>query len=840
MLSVFGMSASGIYKLVLVLAVLLVYLNTLKNGYNLDDNLVTQNHRFTSKGLSGFGNILTSSYYSDNADISFGYRPVSHLSFAIEHQLFGENAFVSHFVNLILFLLTVLLFNQLIRQWAGQDQYHIAFIAALLFAVHPVHTEVVASIKNRDELLAFLFVMLSAIFFGKNEKGRQWQHWVLTALFFALAMLSKKSIYPMVFIAPVACFLLQQASVKQVLIAMSAMVIPAAALGSELEPQRAALMFTLPFLFIGFAHLIKSRSLYIPVLKQFSVSIYVSYVCSLIIWIIVVYACYRWQIAYTLLAVPFSLFVVRRQNRWGMFQVGIQLALIGTFFDYLLLNKLSVALIAGYTWYSFFNKKSSYQHWLVNIIVILCYAKRGLNIMEFISIINIHLVFYLINRNSLWAILFCGVNFIFTVFLFDSIFYQAILLTSSVLFYLISKQSFIKLSHIVVPVVIVSLLFVSYKTRSLEQLWNMHFAHNPIEVAQVNQQVHGSTFSEGRSLHFIENTLVSPHSKMETIATGFATLGEYMRLMIFPAELSFYYGYARTETVSWDNFSACLSMIIHLGLIALAIWQLNKRPLLSIGITWYLLSILLFSNWVELVAGMVGERLAFTASAGFCLMVAALVVWLKPGFNFKKPKMAEYAFMIIILLFAARTITRNSNWKDALTLMEHDIEDLDQSAYAQHSLGLTLMYVSNTDSRLNATEASNMQLQAITHFKQCIRIYPYFFNAHFDLARVYLANTDYVNAKTALLGAYGQDSTNLFVLEELAKTSFELKQADETAKYANLFLAKQPMNENVHEVLTYIMLMNNRKAEARQYAQRGLSYFPAGKNLNMMLRDASK
>ncbi|MES2690370.1 MAG: hypothetical protein V4658_08205, partial [Bacteroidota bacterium] len=105
----------------MTLAVCVVYFNILGNGYNLDDNLVTQGHALTSQGLAGTGKIITSSYYTNAADVSFGYRPVTHLTFAIEHQLFGEHAAVSHFINLLLFLSAVLLFYQLISEWVGAD-----------------------------------------------------------------------------------------------------------------------------------------------------------------------------------------------------------------------------------------------------------------------------------------------------------------------------------------------------------------------------------------------------------------------------------------------------------------------------------------------------------------------------------------------------------------------------------------------------------------------------------------------------------------------------------------------------------------------------------------------
>ena len=90
----------GKYYLILAALVFIVFGNTLFNGYNMDDHLVTQNHVYTSKGISAIKDILTSNYYSNNADINFGYRPIVHISFAIEHQLFGEHASISHFINL--------------------------------------------------------------------------------------------------------------------------------------------------------------------------------------------------------------------------------------------------------------------------------------------------------------------------------------------------------------------------------------------------------------------------------------------------------------------------------------------------------------------------------------------------------------------------------------------------------------------------------------------------------------------------------------------------------------------------------------------------------------------
>ena len=155
------------YYYILGILVFFVFANTISNGYNLDDNLVTNGHPMTSRGLEAVYDIFTSPYYSDEMGYSYGYRPIVHLSFALEHALFGEKPGVSHFLNVLLYAFSVVLFFRLLMKWTDQKGLLLAFLAAILFAVHPVHTEVVASIKNRDEILAFFFVVLAGLSFDR-------------------------------------------------------------------------------------------------------------------------------------------------------------------------------------------------------------------------------------------------------------------------------------------------------------------------------------------------------------------------------------------------------------------------------------------------------------------------------------------------------------------------------------------------------------------------------------------------------------------------------------------------------------------------------------------------
>lgn len=152
----------------------LFYGNTLKNKYALDDEYITAtntavkgqkfipNNSLIKDGFASIPKIWTSRYAHDTEN-SFDYRPVVTTTFAIEYGLFGQNPFISHFINVILyFFLICLIYEILLKIFVQErEQQLLAFLTSILFLIHPLHTEVVASLKSRDELLAFIFSLLA-------------------------------------------------------------------------------------------------------------------------------------------------------------------------------------------------------------------------------------------------------------------------------------------------------------------------------------------------------------------------------------------------------------------------------------------------------------------------------------------------------------------------------------------------------------------------------------------------------------------------------------------------------------------------------------------------------
>lgn len=199
---------------VLALVTFLCFINVVKNGYSLDDQMVTTaEHALVSKGLGGIKEIFTSNY-SSVAGKSFEYRPIAILTFAIEYQIWGFNPALSHLVNLLLYiLLVILVFQVLVRLLPSQVEA--AFGISLIFALHPLHNEVVVSLKNREEILVAIFGFLCFRSLLIHLQTNQKKALLASCLFFLLGSFTKLTIDPFAFLVVFSAWYFGKGSVKK-------------------------------------------------------------------------------------------------------------------------------------------------------------------------------------------------------------------------------------------------------------------------------------------------------------------------------------------------------------------------------------------------------------------------------------------------------------------------------------------------------------------------------------------------------------------------------------------------------------------------------------------------
>lgn len=168
----------------LILPLILIYGQTL--GFEFtnwdDDEYVTQNLLIQSLHAENLKTMFSDFYY-------LMYIPFTLLSYALEYKLAGESGALFHFTNLLLHTANTLLVFVLARQILKQTSW--AWLAALLFGIHPLRVESVAWVSERKDVLYTFFLLLSLI---------QWQKYILqksnlslafSLLFFVFSGLSK-------------------------------------------------------------------------------------------------------------------------------------------------------------------------------------------------------------------------------------------------------------------------------------------------------------------------------------------------------------------------------------------------------------------------------------------------------------------------------------------------------------------------------------------------------------------------------------------------------------------------------------------------------------------------
>lgn len=202
---------------VLALTGLLLYAQTVSFEYTQDDAIVIYENMFTTEGISGipglFGHDTFYGYFKDESKlrlVSGGrYRPLTPAMFAVEWAIAGPHQpWLSHLMNAVWYgLLCWVLFGflraLLTPRLSSATAVQVAGWATLLFALHPIHTEVVANIKGRDEIIAALGA-IGGLWLMLKSQGHAKSTLLLvgSAIAFFLGMLSKENVVTMLGVAP--------------------------------------------------------------------------------------------------------------------------------------------------------------------------------------------------------------------------------------------------------------------------------------------------------------------------------------------------------------------------------------------------------------------------------------------------------------------------------------------------------------------------------------------------------------------------------------------------------------------------------------------------------------
>jgi len=176
----------------LVFVCIVVYLNSLPNGFVFDDYAVIIENKYLKLPGINFASFLNHSYFNI-AGGEASYRPLATLSYYLIYAIAGLNPFFYHLLSVILHIVNVvlvyLLFNLILKH------RFTALIAGLLFACHPALTEAVDCISYNEDLLAAVFFLLAFLYYLKSSTNGLISNIIsygLSLFFFLLGLLSKE------------------------------------------------------------------------------------------------------------------------------------------------------------------------------------------------------------------------------------------------------------------------------------------------------------------------------------------------------------------------------------------------------------------------------------------------------------------------------------------------------------------------------------------------------------------------------------------------------------------------------------------------------------------------
>jgi len=192
---------------ILVIVTALTFFNSLFNEFVGDDStLFIENDFYYS--WSNYSQIFSPGDYLANQDAvynnesdginsgSVAYRPVLSTTYFFDYWIWKLNPFGYHLTNFLLHNINAILVYFVI--FSIFKSTSTALLGALLFSIHPLKAEPVASIGYRGDILACFFILLSFLYYLKNNHEKKFSTFFLSHTFFFLALFSKESavVYP--------------------------------------------------------------------------------------------------------------------------------------------------------------------------------------------------------------------------------------------------------------------------------------------------------------------------------------------------------------------------------------------------------------------------------------------------------------------------------------------------------------------------------------------------------------------------------------------------------------------------------------------------------------------
>jgi protein O-mannosyl-transferase len=164
-------------------------------------------------------------------------------------------------------------------------------------------------------------------------------------------------------------------------------------------------------------------------------------------------------------------------------------------------------------------------------------------------------------------------------------------------------------------------------------------------------------------------------------------VAEYLRLLVFPHPLGVDFYYAQKIQFTPSLTPATLAgAALGLAVLGFGVVALRRAPLVGLGILWVFIALLPVLNIIP-IGALMGERLLYLPSVGFCLAAGAGAALLLEAARSARPVVAA-GLAVVGLVLAAKSLVRNAEWRNALTLYEVEVRKTPTDATLNNNLAV--------------------------------------------------------------------------------------------------------------------------------------------------------
>ncbi len=291
----------------------------------------------------------------------------------------------------------------------------------------------------------------------------------------------------------------------------------------------------------------------------------------------------------------------------------------------------------------------------------------------------------------------------------------------------------------------------------------------------------------------VNNALLATESRLDQLATALSFIPVYIRLLIFPHPLVHDYGFNEIPVVSFASARVWFSILLLVALVGLAIPGIRRKSPASWAVLFSIIAISPSSNIAMLIGATMAERFLFIPSVGFCLILAwfavkAIEMW--PG----KKMLVHGALGLVVVLFSVKTVARNTDWRDNLTLFSRDIQHAPNNASMHAALGN--MLIIESQKVYDQQRRENMLSRAREALQKAVRIYPEYFYAHGNLGSAFKMIGKPDSAITHFLRSFELNPEDGVALMNIADIYMRQEKLDSAVVYFRKVLHIDPENAN--------------------------------------------